>query len=368
MKTLLFLVLMPALWGYAQPTHATLEPVDTTGFAVRLEALRQHYQIPSLSVGIVQGKKLVWYRGLGYADIEQKMAPTQHTIYHLAPITKTFGSIILMQLVEAGKINLDDPVTNYGINLGARWGNDSRIKLKHLLTHTAQGNSFNGFKPGYSFGYNGDYYGQLIRPIEQEAGRSFGQLLVEQIIRPLGLTHTAPYPSDTVNFALTGYDPTAYRQLVAKPYDRVKGQIVPTTYPSYFGPSAGLLSSVSDLARYSIAIDEGQFLRPTTWEQVFTPFQSPKGKILPYGLGWFIRSYKGIKVLWHTGLWRGTSSLLVKIPEKGLTLIMLANSPDLNRPFYAKYDIFRTNPRLQKDLRSSAFARAFLDQFVRRGK
>lgn len=364
MKAVVLLLLLPSLWGHAQPTQPPSEAIDTTGFAAKLEALRQHYQIPSLSVGIVQGKKLVYYRGLGYADMEQKMAPTQHTVYHLASITKTFGSIILMQLVETGKINLDDPVTKYGINLGARWGNDDRIKLKHLLTHTAQGNSFNGFRPGYSFGYNGDYYGQLSRPIEQQTGRTFGQLLVEQIIRPLQLTHTAPNPSDTVNFALTGYDRTTYSQLVAKPYDLVKGRIAPTANPSYFGPSAGLLSSVSDLATYSIAIDEGRFLGAATWEQVFTPFRSPKGKVLPYGLGWFIRSYKGVKVLWHTGLWTGTSSLLVKIPKKDLTLIILANSPDLNRPFYAKYDIFRTNPRLQKDLRASAFARAFLDQFV----
>jgi CubicO group peptidase (beta-lactamase class C family) len=364
MKILFLLLLLLSLWGHAQSNKVTSIATDTIGFATKLETLRQRYQIPSLSVGIVQGKKLIWYRGLGYADIEQKIVPKEHTVYHLASVTKTFGSIILMQLVEAGKISLDSPVTNYGINLGARWGNDSRIKLKHLLTHTAQGNSFNGFKPGYSFGYNGDYYGQLIKPIEQESGQSFGQLLVEQIIRPLGLTHTAPNPSDTVNFSLTGYDRIAYSKLVAKPYDLVKGRIVPTTYPSYFGPSAGMLSSVNDLATYSIAIDESRFLRAATWEQVFTPFQSPKGKTLPYGLGWFIRSYKGIKVLWHTGLWTGNSSLLVKIPEKDLTLIILANSPDLNRPFYAKYDIFRTNPRLQKDLRASAFARAFLDQFV----
>ena len=364
MKALCSLLVVASLWCQAQSTQVFSAIADTSGFAARLEALRQYYHIPSLSVGIVQGKRLVWYRGLGYADIEQKIAPTEHTIYHLASVTKTFGSIILMQLVEAGKVNLDDPVTKYGINLGARWGNDDRIKLKHLLTHTAQGNSLNGFKPGYSFGYNGDYYGQLIKPIEQASSRSFGQLLVEQIIRPLGLTHTVPNLSDTVNFALTGYDRTGYGQLVAKPYEPVKGQIVPTTYASYFGPSAGLLSSVSDLATYSIAIDEGRFLRPATWEQVFTPFQSPRGKVLPYGLGWFIRNYNGIKVLWHTGLWTGTSSLLVKIPEQDLTLIMLANSPDLNRPFYAKYDIFRTNPRLQKDLRASAFARLFLNQFV----
>ncbi|HEV7349442.1 serine hydrolase domain-containing protein [Telluribacter sp.] len=269
-----------------------------------------------------------------------------------------------MQLVEAGKISLDEAVTTYGIQLGARWGNDDRIKLKHLLTHTAQGNTFNGFKPGYSFGYNGDYYNQLGVPIEKESGVSFGESVVSTIIQPLHLTHTAPNVDDTTNFALTGYNRDQYRQLVAKPYDLQKGQLVPITYPPHFGPAAGLMSCVSDLAAYSVAIDEQQWLQPATWEQVFTPFRSPKNKALPYGYGWFIQSYKGIKMMWHTGWWQGNSSLLVKIPEKDLTLIILANSQDLSRPFYAKFDPFRTNPRLQKDLRASAFAKAFLDQFV----
>jgi CubicO group peptidase (beta-lactamase class C family) len=356
---LLLFLSLPCL---AQPSSLTL--ADTTGFAQKLETLRQRYQVPSLSVGIVHGKQLVWYRGLGYADLENKVVPTEHTIYHLASVTKTFASVILMQLVEAGKINLDEAVTTYGIQLGARWGNDDRIKLKHLLTHTAQGNTLNSFRPGYSFGYNGNYYHELGKPIEKESGVSFGELLVRNIIQPLGLTHTAPNVDDSTNFALTGYDREQYLRRVARPYDLQKGQLVPITYPPYFGPAAGLMSCISDLAVYSTAIDEQQWLQPATWEQVFSPFRSPKNKVLPYGYGWFVRTYKGTRVLWHTGLWQGNSSLFVKIPEKDLTLIILANSQNLNRPFYAKYDIFRTNPRLQKDLRASAFAKAFLDQFV----
>ncbi|MGM9511050.1 serine hydrolase domain-containing protein [Larkinella sp. GY13] len=361
-----FYGLLLFLFSQSLQAQRTFSSADTTGFAAILEALRQKYQIPSLSVGVVHGKKLVWYKGLGYADIENKVTPTEHTVYHLASVTKTFGAIILMQLVEGGKVNLDDPVTKYGIQLGARWGNDDRIKLKHLLTHTAQGNSFNGFKPGYSFGYNGDYYGKLAQPIEKESGKTFGQLVVDNIIRPLGLTHTAPNLADTANFALTGFNREAYGKLVAKPYDLQKGRIVPIAYPTHFGPAAGLMSCVSDLAAYSTAIDEQKLLNPLTWKQVFTPTYSRNGKVLPYGLGWFVRDYKKLRILWHTGWWTGNSSLFVKIPERDLTFIILANSQDLSRPFYAKFDIFRTNPKLQSDLRASAFAKAFLDQFVRK--
>lgn len=329
------------LWGSslaaAQPSAVSL--ADTTVFAQELEALRQRYHIPSLSVGLVQQGKLVWYKGLGYADVEHQRPPTPHTVYHVASLTKTFAAIVLLQLVEAGKINLDDPVTKYQIHLGARWENDPRITLKHLLTHTAQGNTFNGFRPGYSFGYNGDYFAQLLKPMEQESNESFGSLLLHQVLRPLNLAHTAPNLADTIHFALTGYDRTAYGRLVAKPYDFQKGKLVTVSYPAYFGPSAGLMSCVSDLASYSLALDQQQLLSPATWQTVFTPFRSHKGKALPYGFGWFIQSYRGLSLRWHTGWWVGSSSLLLKVPEKDLTLIILANSQDLSRPFYAKYDL-----------------------------
>ncbi|MBJ6146187.1 serine hydrolase [Hymenobacter sp. BT559] len=69
-------------------------------------------------------------------------------MYHLASLTKNLGIIVLLQLVEAGKIKLDHPMTKYYIHLGPRWENDPRIQLKHLLTYIAQRNTFNSFRPG----------------------------------------------------------------------------------------------------------------------------------------------------------------------------------------------------------------------------
>lgn len=243
-------------------------------------------------MGLVQQGKLVWYKGLGYADVEHQQPPTPHTVYHMALLTKTFAAIVLLQLVEAGNIKLDDPVTKYQTHLGARWENDPRIQLQHLLTHTAQGNTFNGFRPGYSFGYNGDYFAQLLQPMEQAANESFASLLLRQVLRPLNLAHTAPNLADTVNFALTGYDRSAYGQLVAKPYDFRKGQLVAVSYPAYFGPAAGLMSCVSDLASYSLALDQQRFLSPATWQTVFPPSVRPQTRPCPTGMD---GSYSPIK-------------------------------------------------------------------------
>jgi CubicO group peptidase (beta-lactamase class C family) len=336
---------------------------DCERFNRKLQSLLERRHLPSFSAGIVHEKKLAWKASFGYADVEKQIEPTENTIYHLASVTKTFGSIILMQQVENGTVSLDDPISKYGINLGARWGSDERIKIKHLLTHTAQGNLFNIFKPGYSFRYNGDFYNRIVVPIEKTSGKTFGQILLDSIIHPLGLKSTIPNIDDTA-FLLTGYDREVLQSRIAKPYEWRKRKFHEVAYRDFFGPAAGLMSTVTDLADYSLAIDERKFLKEDTWENVFTPAISEKGKTFPYGLGWFIRYYKGVKVFWHTGLWNGCSALFVKIPDKDLAFIILANSPDLSNNSIAHF----LNPfsrKLHKNLKASPFGRLFLKEFTK---
>ena len=132
------------------------------------------------------------------------------------------------------------------------------------------------------------------------------------------------------------------------------------------------MSTVADLAVYSAALDEKRFLRPETWEQVWTPFVTGRGKKIQYGLGWFVTRYKGLKMIWHTGWWMGYSALFLKVPEKDITFIILANSQDLSRPFYhiihpipkvlGMYSPFHRN--LKNKVQASAFAKAFLGHFL----
>ncbi|QNF32460.1 beta-lactamase family protein [Adhaeribacter swui] len=378
----LFISLLVLLSSYPIQAHDySIKPIirqnsiwqenNVNAFEQKLETLRQRYHIPGISVGIVNNKHLVWKKGLGYADIEQQIAPDENTVYQIASLTKTFGSIILMQLVEAGKVSLDDPIAKYDINLGARWGSDERIKVKHLLTHTAMGNTWNGFKPGYTFRYNGSWYQELGKVIQKASGKSFGNLLLQNIILPLNLKNTVPSTDDSINFNLTGYDKELFKQKVAKPYDWQKKHLVPVQFTYGFGPAAGMMSTVSDLATYSNALDEQKFLNAATWQQIFTPFETVKGKSIQYGLGWYVTYYKGVKLLWHTGWWTGYSALLVKIPEKDLTFIALANSQDLSRPFYhlihplpmvGLFNPLRKN--LNSNLTASDFAKAFIDHFA----
>lgn len=343
-------------------------PANIAEFEKELESFRVRYHIPGLSVGIVNEKKLVWAKGFGYADIENKIVADENTVYQIASVSKTFASILLLQQVENGNASLDDPIKKYGINLGARWGDDPKIKVKHLLTHTAAGKALNGFKPGYTFRYNGDWYARLQSVIEKSSGRGYGELLLNTIIRPLGMSNTVPSIDDTINFKLTAYDRDAFTKKAAVHYDWRNKELRPVEFTYGFGAAAGIMSSVADLAKYAAAIDEKKFLKSETWEKAFTPWVTPKGKTIQYGLGWYVKNYYGMKMIWHTGWWMGYSALFLRIPAKDLTFIILANSQDLNRPFYITSLGKLINPftkNLNKRLTDSKFAASFLNHFVR---
>jgi CubicO group peptidase (beta-lactamase class C family) len=104
------------------------------------------------------------------------------------------------------------------------------------------------------------------------------------------------------------------------------------SYPQGFSTSAGLMSTVLDMAKYDIAIDQNKFLTKETQQLAFTPTRSTKGEELPYGLGWFTTNYKGTKLLWHYGYWTGNSSFILKVPQRNMTFIIMANSDNLSRP------------------------------------
>jgi hypothetical protein len=151
-----------------------------------------------------------------------------------------------------------------------------------------------------------------------------------------------------------------YRNILtrqAQPYTLYgDGEVIHSYYPAkFFGAAAGLLSTVLDMAKFDGAIDRHQFVKQATQEKAWTPFISNNGKRLPHGLGWFVEDYHGVRLFWHYGHWgTGFSATYLKVPEKNLTLIMLANSEALSD------HQFQVNEKIT----SNVFGCSFLSLFV----
>jgi CubicO group peptidase (beta-lactamase class C family) len=313
-------------------------------FEAQLDRLRGQLAIPGMSAIVMSHDTVLWEGSLGVADVQSQRAVTPETQFHLASLTKTFASTVLLQLVEQGAVSLDDPVSNYGITLPA----NGTIRVRHLLSHTSEG------VPGEQFRYNGDRFALLDQVIQRAGGQSFARRVVDRIITPLGLEQTAPNPLSAA-FAAVGTDAAAYAARMATGYGvDSRNRPVRVAYPSLFSSAAGLVSTARDVARYSTALDAGQFLSAETRALAYTPARGAGDRVLPYALGWFVSSVRGHTLVWHYGYWTGNSSLIIKEPSRGLTFVVLTNSDQLSARF-----------RLGAgDLMSSTVAQAFVNAFV----
>src|SRR5262249_41248847 len=162
------------------------------------------------------------------------------------------------------------------------------IRVRHLLSHTSEG------VPGEEFRYNGDRFALLDQVIERASGESFATRVMKRIVTPLALDQTAPNPLNAAAFAASGRDATTYVAKMAKGYgidDRKRP--VHVAYPASFSSAAGLVSTAREVARYSTALDAGQFLSAATRTLAYTPTRGADNRILPYGLGWFISTVSG---------------------------------------------------------------------------
>lgn len=341
--------LVPVVLTFALTACATTDADRVNGFEREADLLRQTLHIPGMSAAIVKDQKVLWMGGFGYADLENRVPATPDTLYHVASVTKTFGSTLVLQLVEKGEVSLDEPIAPYTPSRYSGKITDPRVQIRHILSHTSAGT------PGDQFAYNGNLYDAVTPVIEKKYGTSFRQVITQRILDPLKMTESVP-GHDVID------DPQLARRYApnlarfAKPYALYgKGEIVPDNYPGKdIGAAAGLLSTVRDLATYDIAIDRHILLQPKTQELAWTPFVSNKGERLPYGLGWFTDEYRGEKLVWHTGNWgAGFSALYFKVPARNVSLILLANSEGLADGFHVP-GAGETNP----------FACAFLRQFV----
>jgi CubicO group peptidase (beta-lactamase class C family) len=304
-----------------------------------LERLRGRWNVPGMAAGVALRDQIVWAKGFGLADLTTKQPVTPDTVFHLASLTKPFAAVVLLQLVEAGQLNLDAPIESFGIDLKA----DGVIRVRHLLTHTSEGN------PGEVFRYSGNRFAKLDAVLEGAAKKSFAQLVSERVLFPLSLTNTSPNPYNPVACAAASRVADDFLQRSARGY-AFDGKTT-VDYPKHFVTAAGLVSTVGDVLRFSMALDGDQLLQPETKRLAFTAAKSSNGKVLPYGMGWFVQSRKGVKILWHYGWDRANSSLIIKVPDREVTFVLLGNSEALSRKFDLGQD---------EDVTRSPFAREFL--------
>ena len=324
-------------------------PFVSPPFEAYLEPLRQQAGIPGLSAAILLDGEIVWERGYGFQNQETRLRATPDTPYIVADLSQTLAATLLLQCAEQRRLALDDPVRRYGLVLP-----EPGVTMRHLLSHTSAG------VPGSTFLYDPARFAQLTALVEHCIPQPYRKSVSHRILEHLAMQDSVP-GTDLENRAVV--PPEAYEPLQLERYQRVlerlaipyrmdrRNRAARNILPSEgISAAAGLVSTVRDLARFDRALDTTLLLESTR-QLAWTNTTASDFSVLPMGLGWFVQNYRGERIVWHFGMIPNAySSLILKVPSRRLTLIMLANSDRLNAPF-----------QLQSgDVTRSVFASLFL--------
>ena len=257
-------------------------------------------------------------------------------------VTKQFTAVAILMLQEQGKIRVEDEVTKVLPDFPTH---GQKITIQHLLTHTSGIPSYTGlkdwrsrvredmpvetllgvfkdkpldFNPGEDWRYNNSAYAVLGAVIEKIAGKSYERFVEEEILQKAGMKSSRyGHQEELVPLKASGYT-------------RKGEKVRPAEYISFTLPYAAgsLLSTVDDLAAWDRALAGDVLISRESRERMETPVKLNSGVSTGYGYGVTVSEYAGRRVLQHSGGVYGYSSYLLRVPEEGVVVALLANSDE----------------------------------------
>ncbi len=355
---LLFLIasVVPSLAHSQSSGHL---PAD---FDRRVESALERFNVPGVAVAVVKDGQVLVARGYGTRALGGSAPVDEHTLFGIASNTKAFTGLALGLLVEEGKIEWDAPVIRYlpwfqmhdpwvtreltvrdllvhrsGFGLGAGdllWWPPSTYNREQIARRLRFIPAVRSFRSGYA--YDNVLYLVAGLVIEEVSGQSWEDFISQRLLRPLGMTDA------TVTHSAAG--DTAGN--VAMTHAKVDGKMqrVPPFLSDNTNPAGGINASATDMAQWLVAqLDSGRVGDRRLWSQrttremwsLVTPINpgAPPPALAPqaanfngYGLGFFVRDYRGEKAITHTGGLPGYLSRVIMIPRLKAGVAVLGNA------------------------------------------
>lgn len=305
------------------------------------ELVKKYYEYGQIngSVLVSENGKVIYSKGIGYADFENKIENKPDTKFNLASVTKQFTATLIMQLVEKGKIKLEGKLSDYLPYYRKDVGD--KVTIHQLLNHTSGIPGYTElpgfmenevdkkvevkdfilkfcsndltFEPGTKWSYNNSAYFILGGIIEEVTGQLYEQVLKENILNPAGMTNSGYVHTDMIY------------ENKAKGYSGNFGVIVPARFIDMTIPYAAgsMYSTAEDLYKWDQALYTEKLLKKESLEKMFTP------GLNNYGYGWGIADApiedKKVKVYAHSGGIFGFNTLIVRFPEDNNLIVILNN-------------------------------------------
>lgn len=332
-------------WPIARPPYTSL--------AAAVQGEQSRWNVPGMTAGVLHLASTE-IAAAGVTSVLTRQPVTDDTIFQIGSISKVFTTTLVMQLVEAGLLDLDTPVVSYlpGLPLADP---DARaaLTLRHLLSHSGgfEGDRFIDYgrgddalarsiaefgtlrqwtAPGALFSYCNNGFNLVGRVVEMVCGEPFEQVISERLLRPLGLRTAVYFAEDAI-----GLPHAVGHQLESREH----GNTVAAGYslPRNVNPAGGIVAPVGELLRFAALhlgdgeLDGTRLLPAAAARSMREPVIGAGATRGSYGLGWSIQDYEPFRVAGHGGATRGFRAQLTVVPERQFAIALLGNGESGSR-------------------------------------
>jgi CubicO group peptidase (beta-lactamase class C family) len=317
--------------------------------AVRIDSLYQYYQKKNgynCCVLVAKDGEILLQKGYGYSDFKKKKYIDAHTSFQLASVSKPITATAILLLVQEGKIDLKDDVKKYisdfpyeGITIEQllchrsglpnymhfcdQYVKDKKSRLTNnsdIISILVKNKPKLQYKPNTHFMYSNTNYSLLASIVEIVSDKSFADFLHERIFTPLEMKDTYLVTEEVSN------------QDIAKAYTYGFAPISKDYLDGVLGDK-GICSSVMDMYRFHLALENGLLLNKEILALAYEPRSFERKGDKNYGLGWRMKVPKdGMKIIYHNGWWKGYNNLFYRRLEDSTVVIVLSNK--LNKAIY----------------------------------
>lgn len=295
--------------------------------------------IPGMSLLITKNDQVIKRAAYGKASIELDVPMTTEHVMESGSIGKTFTATVILQLMEEGKLSLDDKLEQRFDHCPDAWKN---ITIKQLLNHVTglpdyavvpglgliehwtydqwlerMGKLPFDFPTGTQWAYSNTNYLILGKVAEKVGGKPILDLVRERILDKLGMKHS--YVADEL--AIIPHRAQGYLRMGQELHN---GLFIEPGYGD-----GSLINSCEDLATFERSFREGTLLKPETVKMMQTPQRLPNGRKTPYGFAWFVRDTNHVHLISHGGNTAGFFASMFRVPSANLTIVLMGNVNDI---------------------------------------
>jgi CubicO group peptidase (beta-lactamase class C family) len=294
---------------------------------------------PGAAILVAWNGEIIYKKAFGMANLEYDIPMQVDNVFRIGSITKQFTAVSILQLMEQGKLNLQDDITRFIPDYPT---SGYKITIEHLLAHTSGIQSYTSmedymqritldmkpaemieyfknqpmkFAPGTEWEYSNSNYFLLGYIIEKISGKTYAEYIEENFFKPLGMINSL-YGSDTkiIKKRANGYAIGENGFENAKPLSM--------TQPYAAG---SIQSTVEDLFKWHQAIHSYKLIKKESLDKAFTKYKLADGEETDYGYGWGLGFVQGSPTIDHGGGINGFGTMAIYLPEEDVFTAVFSN-------------------------------------------